>query len=128
MELHIKNDPNGSRTRVAAVKGRCPRPLDDGVIYTNCFGAVLYTFFRPCQDISSFHKSFQEQFCPKMLFCEFLLYFKSNSIHSNTKLPCKKHNSKNYYITLFKMIFAVLAIIKFNILYIIGYKEFNDLF
>ena len=22
--------PNGIRTRVAAVKGRCPRPLDDG--------------------------------------------------------------------------------------------------
>ncbi len=22
--------PNGSRTRVAGVKGRCPRPLDDG--------------------------------------------------------------------------------------------------
>lgn len=25
-----KNDPNGTRTRVTAVKGRCPRPLDDG--------------------------------------------------------------------------------------------------
>src|SRR5437763_16967376 len=24
-------DPNGSRTRVTAVKGRCPRPLDDRV-------------------------------------------------------------------------------------------------
>ena len=24
------NDPNGTRTRVTAVKGRCPRPLDDG--------------------------------------------------------------------------------------------------
>ena len=24
-------DPNGIRTRVAGVKGRCPRPLDDGV-------------------------------------------------------------------------------------------------
>jgi len=24
------NDPDGTRTRVAAVKGRCPRPLDDG--------------------------------------------------------------------------------------------------
>ena len=29
-------DPNGIRTRVAGVKGRCPRPLDDGV------AAVLY--------------------------------------------------------------------------------------
>ena len=26
-------DPNGIRTRVAGVKGRCPRPLDDGVIW-----------------------------------------------------------------------------------------------
>ena len=25
-----KNDPNGVRTRVAGVKGRSPRPLDDG--------------------------------------------------------------------------------------------------
>ena len=27
-----ENDPNGIRTRVTAVKGRCPRPLDDRVI------------------------------------------------------------------------------------------------
>jgi len=26
------SDPDGSRTRVTAVKGRCPRPLDDGAI------------------------------------------------------------------------------------------------
>src|SRR5437764_12976969 len=26
----IESDPNGTRTRVTAVKGRCPRPLDDG--------------------------------------------------------------------------------------------------
>ncbi len=25
-----KNDPDGNRTRVTGVKGRCPRPLDDG--------------------------------------------------------------------------------------------------
>src|SRR5436190_19658547 len=37
------NDPNGIRTRVTAVKGRCPGPLDDRVIrqlpdeqYQNC--------------------------------------------------------------------------------------------
>ena len=28
----IYGDPYGIRTRVAAVKGRCPRPLDEGVI------------------------------------------------------------------------------------------------
>jgi hypothetical protein len=27
----IPRDPNGIRTRVTAVKGRCPRPLDDRV-------------------------------------------------------------------------------------------------
>ncbi len=26
------NDPDGNRTRVTAVKGRCPRPLDDGAL------------------------------------------------------------------------------------------------
>jgi len=26
----LRNDPDGSRTRVTAVKGQCPRPLDDG--------------------------------------------------------------------------------------------------
>ena len=29
--MKIGNDPNGIRTRVTAVKGRCPRPLDDRV-------------------------------------------------------------------------------------------------
>ncbi len=29
-----ENDPDGTRTRVAAVKGRCPRPLDDGASYS----------------------------------------------------------------------------------------------
>ena len=28
---HERSDPNGIRTRVTAVKGRCPRPLDDRV-------------------------------------------------------------------------------------------------
>lgn len=31
----VNGVPNGSRTRVAAVKGRCPRPLDDGDSGTN---------------------------------------------------------------------------------------------
>ncbi len=30
------NDPDGSRTRVTAVKGRCPRPLDDGAGHSIC--------------------------------------------------------------------------------------------
>ena len=31
MLYEIQSDPNGTRTRVFGVKGRCPRPLDDGV-------------------------------------------------------------------------------------------------
>jgi integrase len=31
-EIDAGGDPNGIRTRVAALKGRCPRPLDDGVV------------------------------------------------------------------------------------------------
>ena len=26
----MESDPDGTRTRVTGVKGRCPRPLDDG--------------------------------------------------------------------------------------------------
>ena len=29
--LKMDGDPYGTRTRVFAVKGRCPRPLDEGV-------------------------------------------------------------------------------------------------
>ena len=28
----LSGDPYGIRTRVAAVKGRCPKPLDEGAI------------------------------------------------------------------------------------------------
>src|SRR5262249_37060594 len=31
-------DPDGIRTRVAALKGPCPRPLDDGAGNGHCFG------------------------------------------------------------------------------------------
>ena len=30
--FRLNGDPNGIRTRVTGVKGRCPRPLDDGVL------------------------------------------------------------------------------------------------
>ena len=32
VEGHAENDPDGIRTRVAALKGPCPRPLDDGAV------------------------------------------------------------------------------------------------
>jgi hypothetical protein len=31
LPMKRRGDPNGIRTRVTAVKGRCPRPLDDRV-------------------------------------------------------------------------------------------------
>src|SRR3954469_3693086 len=34
------SDPNGTRTRVTAVKGRCPRPLDDGASGTMRYSGV----------------------------------------------------------------------------------------
>jgi hypothetical protein len=36
--LSPPSDPDGSRTRVTAVKGRCPRPLDDGAILESSVG------------------------------------------------------------------------------------------
>ena len=30
LSTSLHSDPNGIRTRAAAVKGRCPRPLNDG--------------------------------------------------------------------------------------------------
>ncbi len=35
----ISGDPYGTRTRVFAVKGRCPRPLDEGVCWLVCLMA-----------------------------------------------------------------------------------------
>ena len=42
--VYEESDPNGIRTRVTAVKGRCPRPLDDrvksrAISELQCFGA-----------------------------------------------------------------------------------------
>ncbi len=34
-------DPYGIRTRVAAVKGQCPRPLDEGVIVERGVGVLV---------------------------------------------------------------------------------------
>lgn len=31
--MGIFGDPNGTRTRVFGVRGRCPRPLDDGTTH-----------------------------------------------------------------------------------------------
>ena len=41
----LRNDPNGTRTRVAGVKGRSPRPLDDGagVFSTSSTNQLRYT-------------------------------------------------------------------------------------
>ena len=52
-----QSDPNGIRTRVTAVKGRCPGPLDDRVAkagqYRNCHpftqGKLPARFFRLCR-------------------------------------------------------------------------------
>ena len=36
-------DPSGTRTRVTAVRGRCPRPLDDGTAYKSQ-NVIIYNF------------------------------------------------------------------------------------
>ncbi len=41
-----RTPPNGIRTRATAVKGRRPRPLDDGGPEPNHFGGVLTTSAR----------------------------------------------------------------------------------
>jgi hypothetical protein len=41
-----KNDPYGNRTRVAAVKGQCPRPLDEGVVDISPSASAKYTPFE----------------------------------------------------------------------------------
>ena len=37
--LFIIGSPSGVRTRVTGVRGRRPKPLDDGTIYLNLLGA-----------------------------------------------------------------------------------------
>ena len=41
MTLIRESDPNGIRTRVTAVKGRCPRPLDDRVTKSGNIGIAI---------------------------------------------------------------------------------------
>lgn len=43
------SDPDGSRTRVTAVKGRCPRPLDDGAICCVTARREVYLTTIDCQ-------------------------------------------------------------------------------
>ena len=51
-----RNDPNGIRTRVTAVKGRCPRPLDDRVNESGAISELLLpsarqiAFYTPALD------------------------------------------------------------------------------
>ena len=51
-ELRKKNGvPKGIRTPVTAVKGRCPRPLDDG----DCLNHAQVTRnYHVCQDLQSY--------------------------------------------------------------------------
>ena len=41
----MPDDPYGTRTRVTAVKGRCPRPLDEGAAVGRQIIAVSPRFF-----------------------------------------------------------------------------------
>ena len=43
--LLLLNSPNGDRTRVFGVRGRYPRPLDDGT--TNIYRCFFYTCNGP---------------------------------------------------------------------------------
>jgi hypothetical protein len=51
--------PNGIRTRVTAVKGRCPRPLDDGDVRG---WAILPAFERATKPDKQAQKSHQVAF------------------------------------------------------------------
>ncbi len=38
--IYGESDPYGTRTRVAGVKGRSPRPLDEGAVKWRCEGGI----------------------------------------------------------------------------------------
>ncbi len=44
VSVYLKLDfvPKGIRTPVAAVKGRCPRPLDDGDLIIKCYYTEIF--------------------------------------------------------------------------------------
>jgi hypothetical protein len=43
--LEFLGGPNGTRTRVFGVRGRCPRPLDDGTVTPNIKFKVPKTLY-----------------------------------------------------------------------------------
>ena len=48
VSLFVMNDPDGIRTRVAALKGPCPRPLDDRA---GVAGAATLLLRPPCRNV-----------------------------------------------------------------------------
>ncbi len=108
MDLDIKNDPNGSRTRVAAVKGQCPRPLDDGVINSNCYRAVLYTFFATCQDISPFLHNFPQKTAVFLGF--YIKSIANNLIHKEIKFRDKINKLTNKNIIKELVLFVIKSV------------------
>ena len=49
--LFVYGDPYGTRTRVAAVKGRSPRPLDERVIIAGAFYPMEIGLFQEKIDL-----------------------------------------------------------------------------
>ena len=47
--FHDGSDPNGIRTRVTAVKGRCPGPLDDRVTKAGQYRIVILSRKANCR-------------------------------------------------------------------------------
>ncbi len=65
LPMKISGDPNGIRTRVTAVKGRCPRPLDDRVVRARAISEV-----RPC--LASYLHASHELRLPRAGECRFM--------------------------------------------------------